>query len=371
VSLLDTVQATKPRLPRQHAARRTEESSMSLRAFRVPLTVVAAGAALTLAGCSSSAATGSQADVAGSKAVSIALVRQLGTGDYYEQWLAGAKAEAKTLGADLKVFDANGDNAKQALDIQSAVAQKPGALIVDHGFTDSLKAPVKAALDAKVPIVSFDVDTGNTGVTSVDQSDSTLAKEVTDQLVTDTKGSAQVIYAYVAGYAPLDKRDAVWKTVKAANTGLKQVAQIGVVNDSTAAQTADQAKAALQAHPGTTAILAPYDEFAKGAVQAVKELGLTGKVKVYGADISNADIETITAAGSPWVATAATDPGNVGAVAVRAAYLKATGKAVDAAIEVPPALITQSELRAKSITTVPQLVKAFPDLATPDIAAVK
>ena len=79
----------------------------------------------------------------------------------------------------------------------------------------------------------------------------------------------------------------------------------------------------------------------------------------------------LTASGSPWVATAATDPGNVGAVTVRAAYLKATGGSVDSAIEVPPALITQDLLKSKSITTVPDLVKAFPDLSTPSIAPVK
>lgn len=330
---------------------------------------VVATAALALTACSGSSGS-SDASSSGGKSVSISLVRQLGTGDYYEQWLAGANAEAKTLGADLKVYDADGDNAKQALNLQQATASKPGAIIVDHGFTDSLKAPVKAAIDAKIPIVSFDVDTGDTGVTTVDQSDATIAKDITDKLVSDTGGTAQVIYAYVAGYAPLDKRNTVWKSVEAAHPGLKQVAQVGVVNDSTAAQTADQVKAALQAHPGVTAILAPYDEFAKGAVQAVNELKLQSTVKVYGADISNADIAVLTAASSPWVATAATDPANVGAVTVRAAYLKATGKSVDSAIEVPPALITQDVLREKKITTVPDLVKAFPDLKTPTIAAV-
>jgi len=344
---------------------------LSPRTLRLPAALaVVASAALVLTGCSGSPAPAASGD-SSAKTVSIALVRQLGAGDYYEQWLSGAKAEAKELGADLKVYDADGDNAKQALQLQQATAAKPGAIIVDHGFTDSIKAPVKAAIDQDIPVVAFDVDTGNDGVNSVTQSDAKLAEAVTGQLVSDTGGKAEVIYAYVAGYAPLDKRDAVWKTVKAANPGLKQVAQVGVVNDSTAAQTADQVKAALQAHPGVTAILAPYDEFAKGAVQAVRELKLTTKVKVYGADISNADIEAITADGSPWVATAATDPGNVGAVTVRAAYLKATDGTVDDAIEVPPALITQSVLRDKSITTVPDLVKAFPDLSTPAIAAVK
>jgi simple sugar transport system substrate-binding protein len=342
---------------------------MTPRTLRASAAVaVVAAAALALTGCSGSSAP---ASTDGKKAVSISLVRQLGTGDYYEQWLTGAQAEAKTLGVNLTVYDADGDNAKQALNLQQATATKPGAIILDHGFTDSLKAPTKAAIDAKIPIVSFDVDTGNTGVTTVDQSDATIAKDITDKLVADTKGTAQVIYAYVAGYAPLDKRNAVWKSVQAANPGLKQVAQVGVVNDSTAAQTADQVKAALQAHPGVTAVLAPYDEFATGAVQAIDELKLQSTVKVYGADISNADISAITAANSPWVATAATDPANVGAVTVRAAYLKATGGSVDAAIEVPPALITQDVLREKQIATVPDLVKAFPDLQTPTIAAVQ
>lgn len=344
---------------------------MTPRTRRLPAALaLVAAAALALTGCSQGAGSSGTAS-GGKQQVSISLVRQLGTGDYYEQWLSGAQSEAKTLGVDLKVYDADGDNAKQALNLQQATATKPGAIIIDHGFTDSLKAPTKAAIDAKIPIVSFDVDTGNAGVTTVDQSDATIAKDITDKLVSDTGGNAQVIYAYVAGYAPLDKRDAVWKDVKAKNPGLQQVAQVGVVNDSTAAQTADQVKAALQAHPGVTAVLAPYDEFAKGAVQAIDELKLNDKVKVYGADVSNADISAITAEGSPWVATAATDPANVGAVTVRAAYLKATGGSVDSAIEVPPALITQDVLREKKITTVPDLVKAFPDLSTPSIAEVK
>lgn len=343
-----------------------------------PRHLLALGAALAAtsllaAGCSGSTASGSatSADSATKGGVNIALVRQLGSGDYYEQWLSGAQAEAKTLGAGLKVFNANGNDNQQALDLQSAANQKPGAIIVDHGFTETLKPNVTKALDANIPVVAFDVDTGDQRTVSVDQSDSQLAQKILDKLVADTDGSAQVIYAYVAGYAPLDRRNAVWEKVKDAHPGLKQVAKVGVVNDSTVAQTADQTKAALQANPGTTAIFAPYDDFAKGATQAVNELGLQKKVKVYGADISTADIQVLTAPNSPWVATAATDPANVGAVAVRAAYLKATGKTVPASIEVPPALITAQDLVAKKVTTVQQLVTQFPDLKTPDVVPVQ
>lgn len=336
---------------------------MNTRIKLIPVAAIAL-AALALAGCSTPASSSS------SGAVKISLVRQLGSGDYFELWLQGAKAEAEKLGVELSVSDANGKDAQQALDLESAINKGADAIIVDHGFADTIQPGIKDAIDAKIPVVAFDVDAGKNSVVSIDQSDATIGKQVTGQLVTDSAGTADVIYVYVAGYAPLDKRNAVWEDVKKANPGLKQVAQIGVVDSNTAAEVADQAKAALQANPNVTAILAPYDEFAKGATLAVQELGLQGKVKVYGADVSTADIGVITAENSPWVATSATDPANVGAVAVRAAYLKATKGKVEASIEIPPTLLTQADLRSKKVTTIGELTTAFPQLSTPDVAAV-
>jgi simple sugar transport system substrate-binding protein len=340
---------------------------MTFRIRLIPVVAVAASA-LVLAGCSSTPSSGSSS---AGKDVTIDVVRQLGSGDYFELWLQGAQAEAKTLGITLNVSDADGKDAQQATDLDNAVNQAPDAIIVDHGFADTIQPGIKSALDANIPVVAFDVDPGDSRAVTVDQSDATIGQQITGQLVKDTDGTAKVIYVYVAGFAPLDKRNAVWEQVKKDNPGLDQVAQIGVVDDNTAAEVADQAKAALQANPDVTAILAPYDEFAKGATLAVQELNLTGKVKVYGADISTPDLGVITAADSPWVATSATDPSNVGAVSVRAAYLKATGGTVDQALEVPPALLTQSDLVAKKVTTLAELTKAFPQLATPDVAPVK
>ena len=151
------------------------------------------------------------------------------------------------------------------------------------------------------------------------------------------------------------------------NPGLKNVATFGTVSDSTAAEVQTQAAAVLTANPGIKAIFAPYDEFAKGAVLAVEAAGLQDKVKVYGADISTADIAVLTAENSPWVATAGTDPANVGRVAVRAAALLAAGEPVDPQIVVNPALITQQFLRDNSITTIEELGKQLPALDTPDL----
>ncbi|WP_448631454.1 substrate-binding domain-containing protein [Cellulomonas soli] len=338
---------------------------------RLTPALLAAGAAglLALSACSSGAAADA-ADAPADDAVTISLMRQLGSGDYFEQWLAGAQAQADELGVELKVSNADGDDNQQSLDLESAVNQAPDAIVVDHGFADTIGDGVTAALDAGIPVVAFDAEVTDERAVTVSQSDHDLAQAVLDQLVEDTGGAAQVISVHVAGYAPLDRRNEVWEDVKAAHPGLEQVAQIGVVNESTASAVADQAKAALQANPGVTAVFAPYDEFAKGAVLAVQELGLQDTVKVYGADISTADIEVLTADGSPWVATAATDPANVGAVTVRAAYLAATDGDVPASIEVSPTLILASQLRDAGVATIADLGAVFPGLTTDDLVPV-
>jgi simple sugar transport system substrate-binding protein len=347
-------------------------------------------AAVALAGCSQGAPAGgtsasaapaasaSEAPAATRSAppefasgeVNIALVRQLSSGDYFEQWLAGAEAEAKALNVKLNVSSGDGNNDKQALNLEQAVNQKADAIIVDHGFADTIQPAIKKAADAGIPLVAFDVDPGTPDAVVIGQDDHQIAGKALEVLKADTGGNAEVVYVYVAGFAPLDRRNETWEQFKKDNPGIKQVAQIGVVNNSTASAVADQAKAALQANPNVTAIFAPYDEFAKGAVLAVKELGLTGKVKVYGADISTADIAVMTEEGSPWVATVATDPSNVGRVAVRAAALLVAKEPVDKALNVPPALITQQALRDGKIANVEQLVAAIPELTTPDVARV-
>ena len=299
--------------------------------------------------------------------VKIALVRQLGSGDYFEQWLAGAEAQAEKLGIELLTSDARGDNAAQATNLETAINQGVKAIIIDHGQTETLTPGIDKALAASIPVVAFDANANNPKVPQIEQSDAQLAQLALDQLVTDTGGEGDIAYVYVAGFAPLDRRNEVFEQVLAANPGLKNVATFGTVSESTAAEVQTQATAVLTANPGIKAIFAPYDEFAKGATLAVTAAGLQDKVKVYGADVSTADIDVITADGSPWVATAGTDPGNVGRVAVRAAALLAAGEAVDPQIVVNPALITQQFLRDNAVTTIEQLGEKLPALDTPEL----
>jgi simple sugar transport system substrate-binding protein len=349
------------------------------RSRRATLLTAAVAALLAAAGCSQSDSdsTGNDTSSPTAKAsaaaalpapfnaapVTVALVRQSGAGDYFEAWGQGADKQAKAANIKLTVTDARNDNAKQASDLQQAIDAKPAAIIVDHGQTDTIAPLVAKAAAAGIPVITYDValPAGTKGVVATSQSDESLAQGVLDQLVQDVGDGAKVGLVSATGFAPLDRRAVVWKKY-VADHKLKQEFFTGKVTESTATDNIPLVDAALKQHPDVKAIFAPYDEITKGVVQAVKQNNLQDKVKVYGIDISNADLEVITAAGSPWVATSATDPAQIGAAVVRSTALKIAGKLPGDSVQFPGVTITQKLLRDQQITTVNALVAAQPKL---------
>lgn len=352
---------------------------MSVRSHRWTTLIATAGiAALALTGCAQQNTAAPAASTAPVQKVDdlpapfdgeplkVALVQQSGAGDFFTAWTAGAKAQASAINIDLTVFDARNDNAKQASDLEQAIASKPDAIIVDHGQTDTIEPHVREAVDAGIPVIVYDLALDDTdGVIITSQSDASMAQGVLDQLVADVGDGAQVGLASTDGFAPLERRKKVWDEVVAEHD-LNQLFFTGKVTESTATDNIPLIDAALKANPGVQAIFAPYDEITKGVVQAVQQNNLQDKVKVYGIDISNADIEVMTADGSPWVATSATDPSAVGAGVVRALALSLAGQLDETSVQFPAITITRDFLLEKGITNVAQLREAEPSLLLSD-----
>jgi simple sugar transport system substrate-binding protein len=346
---------------------------------RIPLLVLAATTVLALSACAQSNGTSSEASTDAPATASaalpapfdgdpvkVALVRQSGAGDYFEAWGAGAATQAEAANIDLTVTDARNDNAKHASDLEQAIASKPDAIIVDHGQTDTLQPLITEAVDAGIPVVVYDLAlTDTTGVVTTSQSDESMASGVLDQLIDDVGDGAKVGYVSATGFAALDRRDVVWKEY-VTDHQLDVVFSTGKVSESTATDNIPLVDAALKQNPDVEAIFAPYDEITKGVVQAVIQNNLGSKVKVYGIDISNADIEVITADGSPWVATSATDPAAVGAAVVRSLALKLAGELDEDDVQFPAKTITQSFLTDNSIDNVTSLREKEPSLDLSD-----
>jgi simple sugar transport system substrate-binding protein len=298
--------------------------------------------------------------------VKVALISYISAGDFFQAYQSGAEKQAKAIGIDLRVFPGRQDAAEQRDQIQEAINLGVKGIVIDHGQPEALGDVVQKALDAGIKVVAFDVNLNNPKIPQVEQSDHELAKLALEQAVKDNGDKFTAGYVYVAGFAPLDRRNEVWEKFKADNKGVVEKAHFGVVNDTTATSTADQAKAALQANPDINVVFAPYDEFARGVKLAVNDLGLAGKIKIYSADVSTADIQEITEDGSPWVATVATNPGVVGAVSIRAAALSIAGEDVPHSILVKPALLTQDALRKAGVKTIEELAAKVPSFNESD-----
>ena len=298
--------------------------------------------------------------------VKIALISYISAGDFFQAYQAGAEAQAKALDIDLRVFPGRQDAAAQREQILQAINLGVSAIVIDHGLPESLGDVVQQALDKGIKVVAFDVNLNNPKIPQVEQSDHELADLALKQAVKDNGSSFKAGYVYVAGFAPLDRRNEVWDAFKKQNAGVVEKARFGNVSDTTATSTADQAKAALTANPDISVVFAPYDEFARGVKLAATDLGITGKLKIYSADVSTADIQEITEPGSPWVATVATNPAVVGAVSIRAAALQVAGQEVPHQITVKPTLLTQEGLRAANVRTIEELAKKVPAFNTSD-----
>ena len=292
----------------------------------------------------------------------VALVRELGEGSFFERYLAGAQSQAKELGIDLIESNAQGDEAKLVANLENAIQQKVAGIIIDHGRADTLRPVVQKALAAGIKVVAFDSSLNLPDVPEIEQDDLLIGLLAARQLAVDAGGKGQVIYANVNGFAPLEKRDRAWQDIKWRYPDLQEVAKIGKVSNSTAADTQAQAEAAIKANPDAHIILAAYDEFAKGVTRAIQQAGLSDKYSVYGVDINTDDIQLIIQPGSPWKATVGTDSYNVGRLAVRAIAATIAGDKVDRYLLVQPSVITQDFLLKNKVQDIDGLVKALPEL---------
>ena len=201
----------------------------------------------------------------------IALVNYLSTGDFFQAYEAGAQKQARALGVDLRIYEGRQDAAEQREQIQQAISIGVSAIIVNHGLPESLKDVVQRALDKGIKVVAFDVDLANPKVPQIEQNDRDLANLLLNQAVKDNGDAFAAGYVYVAGFAPLDRRDAAWRDFKRAHPKVQERARWGTVDNPIAQSVANQAAAVYRANPDIRVVFAPYDEFARGAKLAADE----------------------------------------------------------------------------------------------------
>jgi simple sugar transport system substrate-binding protein len=307
-------------------------------------------------------------DGSAKKQLHIAHISYLQEGEFMQMYRAGVEKQAAALGMKVTLLGRHTDAQSQANAVSQAINMKVDGIVIQHGLTETMVGPAQQALDAGIPVVAFDVDLQNAKIPQIAQNDPQHGANAINAIIKDFNGKVDMGYVRVAGILPLDKRDGTIQTALKSNPGVRVVAQTGTLESPIAVKNADQATAVFRANPSIGAYLAPYDEFAKGIVLALEELGMASKVKVYSIDISTQDIELMTKPGSAWVMTSAVNPSEMGAASVRALAQSMAGEKVPHDILVEPMTFTSEMLINSKVKNMEELMAAFPAFSTSNAA---
>lgn len=299
---------------------------------------------------SSAASSAPSADLTGKK---IALVMQFNIGTFSAQYIQGVTEQVEKLGGKVTVFAADNDLAKMSSNLDAAVNQKFDGILIDHGSAEALEAGVKKALEKKIPVVAFDALLTVPGVTSLEQGDQKMAELTLEQLAKDIGGKGNIVKVWVAGFAPMERRQIAYQAFKDKYKDIKEVSTFGTAKDP-ALDTQAQMEAILKKYPNKgdiAAVWTAWDEFAKGASRAIQQAGRT-EIKVYGIDLSDEDLQLIQDPKSPWVASAAVDPKDIGRVQVRYLYQKLHGDQTPDKVVLEPVFVSRDQLpKDKQVST--------------------
>jgi simple sugar transport system substrate-binding protein len=280
------------------------------------------------------------------KPIKIAAIMQLSIGTFSSQYIEGVKEQVESFEGEVQIYNADNDLTKMASLLDTAVNQNVDAILIDHGRADALEAGVKKAIEKGIPVVAFDNDLNLPGVTVIDQDDYSLAWNSLKTLAQDLNGQGEIVYVWVGGFTPMERRNVIYEAFKQRYPNIQEVARFGTASANTALDTQTQMEAILQRYPNKgdiDAVFATWDEFAKGATKAIQQAG-RDEIKVYGIDLSDEDLQLMQEENSPWTATAATDPSEIGRIQVRFAYQKIAGEATPEIYSVDPYLVKGNQL---------------------------
>ena len=299
--------------------------------------------------------------------VKIKVIRKIGGDDHTAQFLAGAKEEGEALGFKVDVFTANGDTAKFHDAIAQAIEENYDGFIISHGDDAGTVNYVEKIVEKGKSVVTFDStsDLENIeGVTLTSQDDEALAELALDELIKDFDGEANIVYLWVDGFPPMERRNNVYQEKLKENYGINELGRFGVAAADTSVQTQNAVSAMLNKYKKgeIDAVFATWDAFAIGAERAIKEAG-RDEIKIYGIDVSNADLQLMQADKSPWVYTSAVDPKMIGSVNMRILAKKIAGEETPQTYDLEASSIRQEALQGSknpvNMTNLADIVKGW------------
>ncbi|MEV3857113.1 substrate-binding domain-containing protein [Streptomyces sp. NPDC050095] len=256
---------------------------------------------------------------------------------FFVQIRAGAQAEAKKLGVDLTVTDAQNDASQQANQMQNFTSSSLDAIILNPVDSAAASNSVKAANTSDMPVVAVDRGVEKAKVATLVASDNVAGGELAAKTMAEKLGGTGkiVILQGQAGTSAARERAAGFAKGLKAYPGIEVLAQQPADFDRT--KGLDVMSNLLQAHPDVQGVIAANDEMALGAIKALGSKA--GKsVPVIGFDGEADGIKAVEA--GTMYASVAQQPRELGEIAVQNAVRAAQGKKIADAVKVPVKVVT-------------------------------
>ncbi len=261
--------------------------------------------------------------------------------NFFNQIKQAVEAEGKEKGVDVTTADAHGDSATQVNQIQDMLTKGIKALIYIPAGATAAGVPVKAAHDAKVPVVAVDRNAPDAPGDTFIATDSVSAAHTLGDYVckiTGGKGNVAIIQGQL-GTTPEQDRDKGFNEALANCPGLKVVAK-----QPSKAWHQDEgfaiAQDMLQRNPDITVFFGRADALALGAAQAVKVANLGHPVVIVGFDGDTAGLKAVE--DGTLAATMTQKTQFMGRLALQSALDLAAGKSVPKE-QLQPAELTTKE----------------------------
>jgi len=288
------------------------------------------------------AASPSPALATGTTAVKI-LVDMKGPGGGNPFWAAvekGAKDAGTAMSVDVTVLapPAESDVPAQIAQIEDAISQGVTGIALAPTDPAALEPVVKQALDKGIKVVFIDTKGENAGVTFIGTNNEVGAGLAGKYLCDNLKPGDKV--AILQGIITQSTGKARAEGSKAAVTacGLKLVAEVPAEWDKAKGQAAMED--ILTKNPDLKGVFGSNDNMALGAVEAIKNADMSGKIVVVGFD-ANPDAAAAVLAGD-MNATIAQAPANMGKLGVENLLKLINGETIEPVIDTGTELVDKS-----------------------------
>lgn len=270
--------------------------------------------------------------------------------EYFKAFQTGLEAAAKANGGELLMGNSDAKPEKEASLVDTYVARGVKAIVISPVSEKGSVPALKRANDAGIKVILYNSPLGaDFPVASIVSSDKQIGNATGDEAAKFIKeklgGKAKIA---LLGFKSLLPEQSEGRT----NGFLEPVMKSGQVEIVSRQDgwTPEKAVAVagdiLTANPGLNIIYAANEGGTVGAVQAVKQAGLQGKVFIFGTDGSEQLVNFLKEKNPVLIATTAQQPVEIGKAAYAAAQKAIAGEALDKIVEVPVLPLSMSNSSA-------------------------